>query len=131
MAELLARKEAEASSAMAEAEAAGTAWEDPPPPPPPTPSAPPPLAATSTPPVERRTARPNADRIPTPIIPAQPHTERPPINAPIYQAVRASVVATAEPGVYVLRVLTADQSPALTAHEVLVVATNPLSSPFK
>lgn len=132
MAELLARKEAEASSAMAAAEAAGTGWEEPPPPPPPpTPSAPPPVAATSTPPLERRTARPNADRIPTPILPAQPHTDRPPLNAPIYQAVRASVVATAEPGVFVLRVLTADQSPALTAHEVLVVATNPLSSPFK
>jgi hypothetical protein len=53
------------------------------------------------------------------------------VNAPILQAVRASVVATAEPGVFVLRVLTQDQAPAPTAHEVLVVATNPLASPFK
>jgi hypothetical protein len=53
------------------------------------------------------------------------------VNAPIHQAVRASVVATAEPGVFVLRVLTEGQAPAPTAHEVLVVTTNPLSSPFR
>ena len=65
------------------------------------------------------------------IPPPKPVTERPPLNAPIHQAVRASVVATAEPGVFVLRVLTADQQPAPTAHEVLVVVTNSGSSPFK
>jgi hypothetical protein len=156
MAELLARKEAEASSAMAAADAADAdaGWGDDPPPPPPMPSTPPaqafttpsaqalstppaqalstpPAQAVSTPPVERRTARPNADRIPTPILPTQPHTDRPPVDAPIHQAVRASVVATAEPGVFVMRLLRADQSPAPTAHEVLVVATNALASPFK
>jgi hypothetical protein len=121
----LARKEAEVSSARAAADAAmpaDTSWDEPPPPPPPQPS---------TPPVERRTARPAGERIPTPLIPSAPYTERPPLNAPLHQAVRASVVATAEPGVFVLRVLTADQSPAPTAHEVLVVVVNPLSSPFK
>jgi hypothetical protein len=124
MAELLARKEAEVSSAIAAAEAAqpaDTGWDDPPPPPP----------QPSTPPVERRTARPAGERILTPVIPSQPHTERPPVEAPIHQAVRASVVATAEPGVFVLRVLTEGQPPASIAHEVLVVAMNPNSSPFK
>jgi hypothetical protein len=136
MAELLARKEAEVSSARAAAEAAmpaDTSWDDPGPPPPVPSTAP--LASTapqpSTPPVERRTARPAGERIPTPLIPSAPYTERPPVNAPLHQAVRASVVATAEPGVFVLRVLTADQPPAPTAHEVLVVVTNPSSSPFK
>ncbi len=129
MAELLARKEAEVSSARAAAEAAlpaDTSWDDPPPPPPQPSTAPQP----SVPPVERRTARPAGERIPTPLIPSAP-IERVALNAPIHQAVRASVVATAEPGVFVLRVLTADQAPAPTAHEVLVVVTNPTSSPFK
>ncbi|HEX6274981.1 MAG TPA: hypothetical protein VFZ53_18190 [Polyangiaceae bacterium] len=127
MAELLARKEAEVSSAIAAAEAvqpAESGWDDPPPPPPPPPQ-------HSTPPAERRTAHPVADRVTTPLIPSQPYLERPPVNAPIYQAVRASIVATAEPGVFVMRMLAADQSPAPTGHEVLVVTTNPNSSPFK
>ena len=113
---------------------ADTSWDDPPPPPPPQPataSQAPIAPQPSTPPVERRTARPSGERIPTPLIPSQPYTERPPVNAPIHQAVRASVVATAEPGVFVMRVLTADQPPAPTAHEVLVVVTSPSSSPFK
>jgi fused signal recognition particle receptor len=125
MAELLARKEAEVSSARAAAESAeptDTTWDEPPPPPPPQ---------ASTPPVERRTAHPAADRISTPLIPSQPYLERAPVIAPIHQAVRASIVATAEPGVFVLRVLTADQGPAPTGHEVLVVVTDPTSSPFK
>ena len=124
MAELLARKEAEVSSAIAAAEGAeptDTSWDEPPPPPPPQPS---------TPPVERRTAHPAADRISTPLIPSQPYLDRPPVNAPIHQAVRASIVATAEPGVFVLRVLTAEQGPAPTGHEVLVVVTDSNSSPF-
>jgi hypothetical protein len=123
MAELLARKEAEVSSAIAAADAVQTAesgWDDPPPPPP-----------LSTPPVERRTAHPGPERVTTPLIPSQPYLERAPVNAPIYQAVRASIVATAEPGVFVMRMLAADQSPAPTGHEVLVVATNPNSTPFK
>jgi hypothetical protein len=124
MAELLARKEAEVSSARAAADAtepAEDSWDEPPPPPP----------QPSTPPVERRTAHPAAERVNTPLIPSQPYLERAPVNAPLHQAVRASVVATAEPGVFVLRVLTASQAPAPTGHEVLVVVTNPLSSPFK
>ncbi|HVR19517.1 MAG TPA: hypothetical protein VMS65_07470, partial [Polyangiaceae bacterium] len=95
--------------------------EPPPPPPPPQPS---------VPPVERRTAHPAADRISTPLIPSQPYLDRPPVIAPIHQAVRASIVATAEPGVFVLRVLTAEQGPSPTGHEVLVVVTDSNSSPF-
>ena len=124
MAELLARKEAEVSSAIAAAEGAvstDTTWDEPPPPPPPQPS---------TPPVERRTAHPAANRVTTPLIPSQPYLDRPPVNAPIHQAVRASIVATAEPGVFVLRVLTAEQGPSPTGHEVLVVVTDSNSSPF-
>lgn len=132
MAELLARKEAEVSSARAAADAmdqpadahADAGWDDPPPPPPPP-------AQASVPPVERRTAHPAAERIQTPLIPSQPYLERPPVNAPVHQAVRGSIVATAEPGVFVLRVLTAEQAPAPTGHEVLVVVTDPSSSPFK
>jgi hypothetical protein len=133
MAELLARKEAEVSSARAAAAAAqpaDTAWDDPPPPPPAQASVPPHGVQASTPPVERRTARPAGERIATPLVPSQPHTERPAAQTPIHQAVRASVVATAEPGVYVLRVLAAGQSPAPTAQEVFVVVADPALSPF-
>jgi hypothetical protein len=127
MAELLARKEAEVSSARAAAEAVqptDTSWGEDPPPPPPAPQ-------PSVAPMERRTAHPAADRVTTPLIPSQPYLERPPLNAPLHQAVRASIVATAEPGVFVLRVLAADQPPAPTGHEVIVVVTDALSSPFK
>jgi hypothetical protein len=133
MAELLARKEAEVSSARAAAQAAQASdpgWDDPPPPPPAQASVPPQTIQTSTPPVERRTARPAVDRIPTPVIPSQPYTERPPVQTPNHQAVRASVVATAEPGVYVLRVLAAGQAPAPTAQEVFVVVADASLSPF-
>jgi hypothetical protein len=130
MAELLARKEAEVSSARAAADAlepeaahADTGWDEPPPPPPPP--------QASVPPAERRTAHPAAERVQTPLIPSQPYLDRPPVNAPVHQAVRGSIVATAEPGVFVLRVLTAEQPPAPTGHEVLVVVTDPTSSPFK
>jgi hypothetical protein len=84
----------------------------------------------STPPVERRTARPAGERVQTPLIPSQPHTERPSVQTPMHQAVRASVVATAEPGVYVLRVLAAGQSPAPTAQEVFVVVADASLNPF-
>jgi hypothetical protein len=135
MAELLARKEAEVSSARAAAEAVPPpegAWDDPPPPPPPAAQASvlPQAVQASTPPVERRSARPVGERISTPLIPSQPYTERPPVQAPIHQAVRASVVATAEPGVYVLRVLAAGQAPAPTAQEVFVVVADPTLNPF-
>ncbi len=137
IAELLARKEAELPSSLARAaEQARTdtgGWEDPPPvPPEPVNSSvpPQPVAQPSAPPVERRTARPAGERILTPVIVSQPYTERPPLQVPNHQAVRASIVATAEPGVYVMRVLAAGQAPAPTAQEVFVVVADASLSPF-
>jgi hypothetical protein len=120
MAELLAQKEAEATNAARAAAEADQAWSD----------APDPVPSTPPEPIERRTARPDGTKISTPVIQSRPYTERPPVQAPILQAVRASIVATAEPGVYVLRVLAEGQAIAPTAHEVLVVASDPNAKPF-